>query len=111
MVDIALLLGLDAYDLGGATGSGGSIVYANINDRRSARYRDGIAPYLGRFEAYWTDLTGLTCRFDRESLTALDQKDKVEVVKAGLEMLATAPEGVDKAAIAAMFGVPMLGAA
>lgn len=105
--DMALMLGLDSYDLGGVTSGGSTIVYQNVTDRRSARYQDAIAPYLGRWEEHWRDLTGLPCRFDRESLTALDKKGTADHLKIALEALSSAGDDVDRQALALLLGIPL----
>jgi hypothetical protein len=50
------MFGLDPTDLDATVGSGGSITYANREQREIERLTHSVSPWLRRFEQAWADL-------------------------------------------------------
>lgn len=56
IAEIAFMFGLDPTDLDASVGGGGSITYANREQREIERLTHSVGPWLRRFEQAWADL-------------------------------------------------------
>ena len=95
IVEIAYMFNLDPSDLGAAldSGKGGSITYANIEQREISRTADAYGPWMRRFEEAWSDLIpgGNMVKFQPTNYLRLDAETSATVhqinITTGMETL------------------------
>lgn len=86
IAETAFMFGLDPTDLDASVGGGGSITYANREQREIERLTHSVGPWLRRFEQTWADLLPgrRTLAFNVERLLRTDTKTRLEASNIGL---------------------------